>query len=109
MVDAQVKAQETEEATARGKKEGAREAQRNIHSPDVETRNIGPPALDAFPPMQPVQLNMAAAAAATAEPRFNQDMQQDNEPLNLSVKNNADSDFGIIDIKSGALDLSLKK
>lgn len=96
-----------EEATGGGKEEEARErgdAQHDIDlpdAPDMETHDVSTHVTD-----PPVELNTAAAAAI---PQFSQYMQQDNEPLNLSVKNNVDSDFGIIDLKSGALDLSLKK
>lgn len=104
---------EQEEATAGEKDKGAKDAKNDIDLPnafDVEIHNVGahdtnPPKLSAVPTTQPVEQD--AIAAATNQ--CNQFIQQDNEPLNLSVKNNVVLDFGVIDLKSGALDLSIKK
>lgn len=113
-VDTETATQESGEATA-GRRE---ESQPDIDVPDAlnaethdanthdtHTNDAEPPMSDAITPNEPVEPNTVTAAT----PECNQDMQLDDEPLNLSIKNNVDSPFGVIDLKSGALDLSLKK
>ncbi|XP_055296572.1 uncharacterized protein LOC129565582 isoform X2 [Sitodiplosis mosellana] len=98
--------------TKEGGKGAVEESQNDIDVPDAQTHNAEThdthshdteaPVFDAIPPMQPVELGTAAEKQECA-----QDMQPNDEPLNLTVQK--DSDFGVIDLASGALDLSRKK
>lgn len=66
-----------------------------VDIPDTHSHTIEAPVSDAIPPMQPVELTVKGP------------VRDQDEPLNLTVSKNNGQE--IVDLSSGALDLSLKK